>query len=98
MAPLAIWVGGRHQKTVFSSFYSNSRLLGLKLTGGCHPLSETDGWPATRATRSNEGPEVYYVSLAQEILEIEAIKVEPLKKESDLLRKLRVLLKYTKYH
>ena len=26
-------------------------------TGGCHPLLKIDGWHATRATRSNEGPE-----------------------------------------
>ena len=25
-------------------------------TGGCHPLLKIDGWHATRATRSNEGP------------------------------------------
>ena len=46
----------KNQKVICTSFYCNSRLLGLNLTGGCHPLPEIDGWPATRATRSNEGP------------------------------------------
>ena len=27
-------------------------------TGGCHPLLKIDGWHATRATRSYEGPVV----------------------------------------
>ena len=32
-------------------------------TGGCHPLLKIDGWHATRATRSNEGPAVMYATL-----------------------------------
>ena len=46
----------KHQKVICTSFYCNSRLLGLNLMGGCHPLPEIDGWPATRAIRSNKGP------------------------------------------
>ena len=48
----------KHQKVICTSFYCNSRLLGLNLTGGCHPLPEIDGWPANRATRSNKGPDI----------------------------------------
>ena len=35
----------------------------LKLTGGSHPFAEIDGWHATRATRSYEGPALDHAHL-----------------------------------
>ena len=56
------WIAG--EKFKMSWKLKEPYICCLKLTGGSHPLAEIDGWHATCATRSYEGPVITF-SLVQ---------------------------------